>query len=91
MADAKKISDELSAAGQVTTEQLQQAAQEGFKSVLNLRSPDEAGYLSDEQQQAEAAGLEYASVPLKASEPNEELVEEALREIENLPKPVLVH
>jgi hypothetical protein len=31
MQNAKKVSDELSLAGQVTAEQLQQAAQEGFK------------------------------------------------------------
>jgi uncharacterized protein (TIGR01244 family) len=91
MGNTKKISDELSAAGQVTPEQLQQAAQDGFKSVLNLRSSDEAGYLSDEQQQSEAAGLQYASVPLKASEPNQKLVEKAIREIEDLPKPIWVH
>ncbi len=58
--------------------------------MLNLRSPDEAGYLSDEQQ-SEAAGLQYACVPLKASEVDPALTEEAIQEIENLPKPVLVH
>jgi len=46
----RKINDELTIAGQVTPEQLQQVAQEGFKSVLNLRSPDEEGFLSNEQQ-----------------------------------------
>jgi uncharacterized protein (TIGR01244 family) len=91
MENAKRVSDQLSAAGQVTPEQLQQAQREGFKSVLNLRSPGEAGYLSDEQQQSEAAGLQYASVSLTLSEPNQDLVEKALEEIENLPKPVLVH
>jgi uncharacterized protein (TIGR01244 family) len=91
MENAKKVSNELSAAGQVTPEQLQQAAQEGFKSVLNLRSPDEAGYLNDEEQRSQAAGLQYASIPLNASESNQELVEVAIHEIENLPKPILVH
>ena len=91
MSNTKKVSDDLSVTGQVTPEQLQQAAQEGFKSVLNLRSPNEAGFLSDEQQQAEAVGLQYANVPLKASEPNQELTELAIQEIENLPKPVLIH
>lgn len=91
MENAKKISDELSAAGQVTPEQLRQAEAAGFKSVLNLRSPAESGFLSDEQQQAEAAGLKYANVPLNPSEPNQELTQSAIQEIENLPKPVLVH
>ncbi len=48
--------------------------------MLNLRSPDEAGYLSDEQQ-SEAAGLQYACVPLKASEVDPALTEEAIQEI----------
>ncbi|MEH2258858.1 beta-lactamase hydrolase domain-containing protein [Nostoc sp.] len=91
MSNTKKVSDDLSAAPQLTSEELKQAAQEGFKSVLNLRSPDEAGFLSDEQQQAQAAGLQYANVPLKPSEPNQEQTELAIQEIENLPKPILIH
>lgn len=91
MSNTKKVSDDLSVAGQVTPEQLQQAAQEGFKSVINLRSPNEAGFVSDEQQQAQAVGLQYANVPLKPSEPNQELTELAIQEIENLPKPILIH
>ncbi|MEH2203062.1 MAG: sulfur transferase domain-containing protein [Nostoc sp.] len=91
MSNTKKVSDDLSAAGQLTSEELKQAAQEGFKSVLNLRSPDEAGFLSDEQQQAQAAGLQYANIPLKPSEPNQEQTELAIQQIENLPKPILIH
>ncbi|MHC5744510.1 MAG: protein tyrosine phosphatase family protein [Nostoc sp.] len=91
MSNTKKVSDDLSAAGQLTSEELKQAAQEGFKSVLNLRSPDEAGFLSDEQQQAQAAGLQYANIPLKPSEANQEQTELAIQEIENLPKPILIH
>ncbi|MFH7029474.1 MAG: beta-lactamase hydrolase domain-containing protein [Heteroscytonema crispum UTEX LB 1556] len=91
MSNTKKVSDNLSAAGQVTKEELQQAADEGFKSVLNLRSPDEPGFLVDEQQQAEAAGLEYANIPLRPSEANQELTQAAIQQIENLPQPVLIH
>ncbi|WP_445628525.1 beta-lactamase hydrolase domain-containing protein [Nostoc sp. DSM 114167] len=91
MSNTKKVSHDLSAAPQLTSEELKQAAQEGFKSVLNLRYPDEAGFLSDEQQQAEAAGLQYANVPLKPSEANQEQTELAIQEIENLPKPILIH
>jgi len=34
MKNAKKVSDDLSVSGQVTSEQLQQAAALGYKSVL---------------------------------------------------------
>ncbi|MGM3306588.1 hypothetical protein ACSQ6I_11525 [Anabaena sp. WFMT] len=45
-------------AEQISSEQLQELATVGFKSVLNLRSPDETGFLDDEQQQAETTALE---------------------------------
>ena len=91
MTGAKKISKELSATGQVTPEELHQAAKQGFKSVLNLRSPQEAGGLPDEQQHAEAAGLEYANVPLSPAIAEEAAVTQALGHLENLAKPVLIH
>lgn len=40
-----EINDELTVAGQVTPEQLPQLAQEGYKSVLNLRSPTSRFYI----------------------------------------------
>ncbi|MBW4636231.1 MAG: tyrosine-protein phosphatase [Iphinoe sp. HA4291-MV1] len=91
MADIKKISEQFSTAGQVSPEDLEQAAQAGFKSVLNLRSPTEVGFHNDEQEQAKAAGLEYANIPLNPTEANQESVNQAIQEIENLPKPILVH
>src|SRR3712207_385409 len=91
MEEAKKVSDDVSIAGQPGAEDLTTAAEKGFKSVLNLRSPDESGVLPNEQQLAEAAGLEYASVPLSSTTPNEELVTKALFKRNHLAKPVLVH
>lgn len=91
MESAKKVNEDYSVAGQPSADDLKQAAESGFKSVLNLRSPSEANTLPDEQQQAEAAGLSYANVPLSSSVPDEVLVNKALEELENLPKPVLVH
>ncbi|MDM9384055.1 sulfur transferase domain-containing protein [Chlorogloeopsis sp. ULAP01] len=91
MTNIKKVSENFSSTGQVSPEDLQQAAQAGFKSVLNLRSPAENGFDNDEQEQAKAAGLDYANIPLSAAEANQESVNQAIQEIENLPKPILVH
>ncbi|MDY6781318.1 MAG: protein tyrosine phosphatase family protein [Cyanobacteriota bacterium] len=92
MENVKKLSDELAVAMvQVTPEQMQQASQAGFKSLLNLRAPQEEGFLSDEQQQAEAAGLKYVNLPVKPDAINDELTERVLQEIDQLPKPVLIH
>ena len=88
----RKINDELAIAGQITPEQLQQIAQEGFKSVLNLRSPDEDGFLIGEQEQAEALGLHYANIPIKLEAFNDEIATRVFRVMnESLPKPILVH
>jgi uncharacterized protein (TIGR01244 family) len=92
MENIKTIDDQIAVAmGQVTPEQLQQAAQEGFKSVLNLRSPQEEGFLSDEQQQTEAAGLKYINIPVKPDAMTDELADRVLHQIERLPKPALIH
>ncbi|MBD2567949.1 beta-lactamase hydrolase domain-containing protein [Anabaena lutea] len=91
MTDFKKVNDDLSVAGQISSEELRELAIEGFKSILNLRDPDENGFFADEQQQAEIVGLEYANVPLNPKEPNQELTTAAIQEIDNLPKPILIH
>lgn len=91
MNQIRKINDELAIAGQVTLEQLQQITQEGFKSVLNLRSPDEQCFLNNEQQQAEELGLYYANIPVKVDAINDEIATQVLKQIQKLPKPALVH
>lgn len=91
MSDRKKVSDEFSTGGQPTPETLQNLEKEGFKSIVNLRSPDETGVLSDEQQQAEALGLKYVNVPLNPKEANEQLVGKVLLELEALPTPTFLH
>ncbi|MDM9382455.1 protein tyrosine phosphatase family protein [Chlorogloeopsis sp. ULAP01] len=91
MENMKKINDELTVSGQVTAEQLYEVANEGFKSVMNLRSPDEKGFLTDEEQQAKALGLHYVNIPVKVDTLTEEQTTKILKEIDELPKPALIH
>lgn len=91
MAEPKKISDEFSAGGQPTLEDLKRLAEEGFKSVVNLRSLDEAGASVEEQQQAESVGLEYVNIPVLSTEANAELMAKVVSEVEQLPTPVYFH
>ncbi len=91
MSDLKKVNDDLSIAGQISAEELRKIAIEGFKSVLNLRDPDENGFFHDEKQQAEIVGLEYVNIALNSQEPNKELTTQTILEIYNLPKPILIH
>lgn len=89
--EVHKIDDDYSSAGQLTPEQLQQAAVSGFRSVLNLRAPNEPGFLANEADQAEDLGLAYANTPVDPQISELEPLDKALYALENLPKPVLVH
>lgn len=91
MSNIKKVSDEFFAGGQPTPETLKQLADEGYKSVVNLRSLDEAGALADEQQQAEAVGLEYVNVPLNSTVADDNSTTKVLSELEQLPTPIYFH
>lgn len=87
----RKINDDLAIAGQIDVTQLPQVTQDGFHSVLNLRSPQEPGFIADEQQKAEVLGLEYVNIPLDIEQINDQITILILQRISNLPKPVLVH
>ncbi|MFN6567248.1 phosphatase [Nostoc minutum NIES-26] len=91
MINAIRINENLTTTGQVIPQQIKQAIQEGFKSVVNLRSPDELGFCKDEQQVVEALGLHYVNFPLKLEALNEELITKILTALEQIPKPAVVH
>lgn len=86
-----KVTDSLTTMGQVQAEQLQQAAEEGFKSVLNLRVASELGFWSDEQGMAESLGLNYVHMPLRLEQLEEAVIAQILRQLDQMPKPILVH
>ncbi|WP_036488438.1 beta-lactamase hydrolase domain-containing protein [Myxosarcina sp. GI1] len=92
MEKVKKINQDLAVATeQLSVDQLQQASREGYKSVLNLRSPEEEGFLDDEGERAKAAGLDYVNIPVKPDNINEDLADRVLQQIDSLPKPLLTH
>ncbi|MBW4645613.1 MAG: hypothetical protein KME23_21940 [Goleter apudmare HA4340-LM2] len=91
MNTVRKINDQLAIAGQITLEQLQQIADEGYKSVLNLRSSDETGCLEYEQEKTEFLELRYINLPIKAEGINHQAVLLVSQAINELPKPILIH
>ena len=86
-----QLNNAITIIGQMTEEELKQAAQEGFHSVLNLRAPEEEGVLPDEKEKAEATGLFYVNIPVRKAEISDALTTEVLSEIDRLPKPALIH
>lgn len=83
--NARPVNESFAVAGQVSPEKLQQAAQEGFKSVLNVRSAHEPGFAEDEPQQAEKLGLAYARVPLQVDNVTIDQLTHILAELDQLP------
>lgn len=91
MGTVREITNEWAIAGQPTLDELQQLAAEGYRSVVNLRSPDEIGFLDDEQQHTEYLGLNYANIPIQMKNLNLNDLPSLSQQLEDLPKPMLVH
>ncbi|MBE9008328.1 hypothetical protein IQ259_25545 [Fortiea sp. LEGE XX443] len=91
MITVRKINDELAIAGQITVDQLKHLADNGYKSVLNLRSPDEKSSLDDEQEKVELLGLQYINFPTNLEEIDHQAALDVFEIINQLPKPTLIH
>lgn len=87
----KKINNELAIAGQIAPEELKKLADAGYKSVLNLRSPDEQGFQDSEQLYTQLLGLHYANLPTKLTEINPQMALQVFQKIAEMPKPTLIH
>jgi uncharacterized protein (TIGR01244 family) len=87
------LASDFATAGQLTADDLAQAAAEGFRSVVNNRPDFEAGPsqpTSDSlRQAAEAAGLEYAFLPVQSRFQTPEEIARMHELLRRLPKPVL--
>ena len=55
-------------AGQPTAEQLTAAKEAGYKTVINMRVPGEAGELANESELVEKLGMRYLSLPVRGEE-----------------------
>ncbi|GAB4343222.1 MAG: hypothetical protein OHK0047_35670 [Leptolyngbyaceae cyanobacterium] len=91
MARVRKITDDLAIAGQLTLEEFEQLVEEGYRSVVNLRSPDETGFLRSEQQILEQFGICYLSHPTTLGDIHPDFIRTLIQQIIKLPQPILFH
>lgn len=91
MQTIRKINDEIAIAGQITSDQLQQLTQDGFRSVLNLRSPDEPTFFPDEPEKAAYLDLQYCNFPVRSEALDNQTATGVLLKVAELPKPLLIH
>ncbi|MEO1174616.1 MAG: sulfur transferase domain-containing protein, partial [Myxococcota bacterium] len=82
----------ITSAGQPSPEQLQGLAQEGFKTVIDLRAAGEAGHPADEAEIVERLGLGYRHLPITGpGDVNRETAETLAKLLDQGEGPVLVH
>ena len=78
------------AAGQPTGTQVQLAAEDGFKTVLDLRTPDELRDF-DEKEAARLNGVAYVNVPVSPATLDQATIDRFLAAMRKAQKPVLLH
>ena len=93
MAPFRRITDQLSVAGQITPADVAEAARQGFKTIVNNRpdgeEPDQPTG-EEIESAARALGLAYAFIPVRGM-PTPDQVEEERRFLEGAPSPVLAY
>ncbi len=78
------------AAGQPTGEQIQLAAEDGYKTVIDLRTAEEErGY--DEPGAAKENGLAYVNIPVTPASLDQATIDKFLETMRKAERPVLVH
>lgn len=79
---------------QPTEDNLQQLAQEGFKSVVNLRTDNEEEQPLSPQEEGKKVqdlGMEYLHIPVSPKNLQPELVDQFREETSHLESPIFVH
>jgi len=86
-----RFSADFATDGQVAVEDLKKIADAGFKSVMNMRMPDEGTFVPTEAQTYTDLGVSYEACPVGAGKWTPQFVASCVGKLEQLPKPVFVH
>ena len=92
--EAKRITDDLSVASQLSAEDVPLAAADGFKSILCNRPDGEAWGQPDFasiKEAAKEAGLKVLYQPVNTATMNDDDIEAFEQAVNDLPKPVLAY
>ena len=89
-----KINDKFTVGDQPTEEQLHELANQGFTSVVNLRTSGEPNApFAPEQEgdKVEGLGMKYVHFPVSMQAMNDRIIDEFRMKVKELPEPVFVH
>ena len=87
----QSVNEQVSVAAQLSPGEIEQLPIKGYKAVVNLRSYQEKGASDEDHRRVESTGLAYANMPIKPAELSEEIIEQVIEKIHELPKPVLIY
>lgn len=88
----RQIAEGIIVAGQPTPDDISLLHDRGFRTVVNVRTPQDDGYLPDEERLVESAGLNYAEIPVSPQRIDDIAVFRFGQAIESTDgKPALVH
>ena len=91
MDNVRKITNNIAIAGQLTLSELPDIAHAGYQTIVNLRSPDEPGFIPEEQHKLERLGLRYLNIPVQIKALNPTTILEIIHQLSSVPKPMLIH
>lgn len=94
MTQQMQMNEQLTVGGQPSLEELRQLADEGFRTIVNLRTEGEEDQpLSPEEEGTEVRqlGMEYVHFPVDKEQMNEELENEFRERLGTFSAPVFVH
>lgn len=94
MIDRIQITDQVSVGAQPTEEQLRSMAQEGIKTVVNLRTAGEQDQPLGPDQEGDVVrrlGMQYLHIPVSSKDMRAEQVDQFRQALRRLPVPVFVH
>jgi len=60
----RAITSQISIGGQPDDQNIQELQDEGYTTIVNLRTADDEGYLADEEHLVESKGLSYTEIPV---------------------------
>ncbi len=94
MKNRMKISDDYTNGAQPSKEELQRLADEGFKTVINLRTPGEEDQPLSPDEEGDIVrrlGMDYFQMPVSTTDMKPEQVDDYYQRFDHLARPVFGH
>ena len=92
MENFRQLNPGIAISGQPSSADLDSLVAQGFRTVVNLRTSDEPGFLDEEEREVESRALNYAEVPISPALLNDDAVARFSQALDSIDgTPALVH